>query len=171
MNFSHTWMFSMPGISVNFDYAGPTLQYFRCKKATTPECWLLVPLEPMPECFKCQKVTTINNQHSDIVSFFSLHIHSMWETICDAVASWSGWKFGSKIPVYPILGFGPQFPPPPKKKNSNLGRSWHLEYFEFWLPRIPPPLQFKIRQILALRVFWVLTSQNTPKFDIGPGHM
>ena len=44
---------------------------------------------------------------------FSLHIRSMWEIICDAVASWSGWKFGSKIPVYPILGFGHQPPPPP----------------------------------------------------------
>ena len=44
------------------------------------------------------------------MNIISRHIRSMWETICDAVASWSGWKFGSKIPVYPILGFGPQFP-------------------------------------------------------------
>ena len=43
----------------------------------------------------------------------SLHIRSMWETICDALASWSGWKFGSKIPVYPIVVFGSP-PPPPK---------------------------------------------------------
>ena len=32
----------------------------------------------------------------------SLHIHSIWETICDAVASWSGWKFGSKIRDCPL---------------------------------------------------------------------
>ena len=65
----------------------------------------------------------------------------MGETICDAVASWSGWKFGSKIPVYPILGFGPHFTQPPNlpppqpfpQDNSNLGRSWHLADFEFWL--------------------------------------
>ena len=48
------------------------------------------------------------------LKIISLHIRSMWETICDAVASWSDWKFGSKIPVYPILGFGHQLPPPPK---------------------------------------------------------
>ena len=56
---------------------------------------------------------------------FSLHTHSVWETICDALARWSGWKFGSKIPVYPILGLGsqntcqnictfPRIPPTPK---------------------------------------------------------
>ena len=44
--------------------------------------------------------------------FFSLHTHSVWETICDALASWSGWKFGSKIPVYPILGLASQNTPP-----------------------------------------------------------
>ena len=43
---------------------------------------------------------------------FSLHTHSVWETICDARARWSGWKFGSKIPVYPILGLGSQNTPP-----------------------------------------------------------
>ena len=54
-----------------------------------------------------------------VYRFISLHIRSMWETICDALASWSGWEFGSKIQVYPILGFGsqntsfdlPSFPP------------------------------------------------------------
>ena len=43
----------------------------------------------------------------------SLHTHSVWETICDALARWSGWKFGSKIPVYPILGLGSQNTPRP----------------------------------------------------------
>ena len=88
----------------------------------------------------------------------------MWETICDAVASSSGWNFGSKIPVYPILGFGPvtvlpsqtlkfgqglalwvlitQFTTPPLP-NWNLDRTWH---FEFWLPPFhrlsPPPQEF-----------------------------
>ena len=28
------------------------------------------------------------------LSLFSLHIRSMWETICDSLASWSCWKFG-----------------------------------------------------------------------------
>ena len=84
----------------------------------------------------------------------SLHIRSMWETICDALASWSGWKFGSKIPVYPILGFGhqhppptlrlftfdlPRIPPPPSPENWNLGRSWHFKTFQFWLAQKPHP--------------------------------
>ena len=92
----------------------------------------------------------------------------MWETICDALASWSGWKFGSKIPVYPILGFGPQNTPPPPRKlkfrqilafydfsiltcgeypppppihqNWNLGRSWHFMTFQFWPVENPPVL-------------------------------
>ena len=51
-----------------------------------------------------------------ITSFISLHIPSMWETICDALASWSGWEFGSKIPVDPILGFGSQNTPLPPRK-------------------------------------------------------
>ena len=42
------------------------------------------------------------------IIFISLHIRS------DAVASWSGLNFGSKIPVDPILGFGPKYPLPPK---------------------------------------------------------
>ena len=60
----------------------------------------------------------------ETVSIISIHICSMWETIYDALASWSGWEFGSKIPVYPILGFGSKNTPP------------------------PPPLKF--RQILVL---------------------
>ena len=64
---------------------------------------------------------------------FSLHIHSMSE----ASPSCSGWNFGWKISVYPKLGFGPQFTPPPP--NWNLDRTWH---FEFQLPQftlLPPP--------------------------------
>ena len=29
-------------------------------------------------------------------------------------------------------------PPPPKLKFRNLGRSWHFEYFQFWLQSTPP---------------------------------
>ena len=74
---------------------------------------------------------------------FSLHIHSMWETICEAQASWSGWEFGSKIPVYPILGFGSQNTPPPPE-NWNLGRSWHFKTFHFWLVENTPSPQIEI---------------------------
>ena len=122
---------------------------------------------------------------------FSLHIRSMWETICDALASWSGWKFGSKIPVYPILGFGSQnttttSPPPPHKnwnlgrswhlktsqfwlventpspENWNLGRSWHLKTFQFWLVENTPCWKLKFRQILAFEDFSVLTCGEYP---------
>ena len=70
------------------------------------------------------------------------------ERLSDALASWSGWKFGSKIPVYPILGFGHQPPPQPKIEIwADLGT---LRLFTFDLPRIPPlPRKFKFRQILA----------------------
>ena len=60
----------------------------------------------------------------------SLHTHSVWETICDALARWSGWKFGSKIPVYPILGLGSQNTPrPPPQENVNLGNKTHSNCF------------------------------------------
>ena len=41
----------------------------------------------------------------------SLHIRSMCETICDALASWSGWKFVSA----PLSEQSP-LPPPPTPK-------------------------------------------------------
>ena len=50
-----------------------------------------------------------DNKHP---GFFSLHIRSMWETICDAWACWSGWNFGpnsSRIP--PILKYSFRIPP------------------------------------------------------------
>ena len=59
-----------------------------------------------------RKNTPVSFEPWTSVSVVSLHIRSMWETICEALASWSGWKFGSKIPVYPILGFGHQPSPP-----------------------------------------------------------
>ena len=81
----------------------------------------------------------------------SLHIRSMWETICDALASWSGWEFGSKIPVYPILGFGSQNTPipPPPPENWNLGRSWHFKTFQFWLAQntLPPANSAPLRYV------------------------
>ena len=95
-------------------------------------------------------------------SIFSLHIRSMWETICDAWACWSGWKFGPNSTVYPYsaiqntpppemkivrnlgtLTFQLQNTPPPE--NWNLGRSWHFVIFQVQIT--PPP---KLRQILAL---------------------
>ena len=86
-----------------------------------------------------------------VVSLFSLHIHSMWETICDALASWSGWEFGSKIPEYPILGFGSQNTPPPEK--------FKLRLFTFDLPRIPPQ---KIQTLVFFAESKFHVPQNTP---------
>ena len=128
------------------------------------------------------------NIGSIIKLLISLHICSMWETIYDAQASWSGWKFGSKIPVYPILGFGPQntspsprklkfrhflafydfsiltsgeYPPPP---NWNLGISWHFMTFQFWPVENtpPPPRKLKFRHFLAFYDFSILTSGEYP---------
>ena len=58
----------------------------------------------------------------------SLHIRSMWETICEA----SGWNFGSKS-QFTLLWDLVQFNP---AENLNLDRTWH---FEFWLPQFTPP--------------------------------
>ena len=81
-------------------------------------------------------------------TLFSLHIRSMWETICDARACWSGWKFGPNSTEYPYSELGTEYRPPPKMKivrevqvlqfqntqppaNWNLGRSWHFKTFQF----------------------------------------
>ena len=75
----------------------------------------------------------------------SLHLRSMWEPICDAVASWSGWKFGSKFWECPTLRT--ESPPPPE--NWNLGRSWHFEFW-LWLGILPPPP--KVQQTLKIEI-------------------
>ena len=61
----------------------------------------------------------------------SLHIRSMWETICDAWACWSGWNFGPNSTVYPYSVEYPPPPPSPPPGNWNLGRSWHFKTFQF----------------------------------------
>ena len=92
---------------------------------------------------------------SFICHFISLHIRSMWETICDAKAyrKCDG-KFSAQNPQNTLfwnlvqntpalenwnLGrswhFGFDFPEHPHP-HWNLGRSWH---FRFWLSRTPPP--------------------------------
>ena len=69
----------------------------------------------------------------------------MWETICEAQASWSGWEFGSKIPVYPILGFGSQNTPPPPPENWKFRQILAFQDFHFWLvENTPPPPKIEI---------------------------
>ena len=99
-----------------------------------------------------------------LICLISLHIRSMWETICDAQAGFCvNSKFLSKFSRAPVSGISDQSTPPPPHENWNLGRSWHFEYLQFWLPEFPPPLwKLKFRQILALWVFSVLTSRVPP---------
>ena len=95
------------------------------------------------------------------VMLFSLHIRSMWETICDAWACWSGWNFGPKSSEYPLF-WSSEYPPqwklsespnprvseyPPKMKIVTESKS---ESF-----RIPP--QNENCQRVQIREF-----QNTP---------
>ena len=74
----------------------------------------------------------------------------MWETICDAWACWSGWKFGPKFYILPLF-CNTEYPPPPKMKIvRNLGT------LTFQLQNTPPsPRKLKFRQILALWLFSV----------------
>ena len=85
--------------------------------------------------------------------FISLHIRSMWETICDAWACWSGWKFGPNSTEYPYSKIQFQNTPPPPK-NENCQRSWHFDFSVSEYPS-PPPTKLKFRQILALCHFSV----------------
>ena len=59
----------------------------------------------------------------------------MWETICDAWACWSGWKFGPNSTEYPYSPRQFQNTPPPQ--NWNLARSW--DFWVFSVTEYPPP--------------------------------
>ena len=59
-------------------------------------------------------------------SVISLHIRSMWETICDAWACWSGWKFGSNSTEYPYSELGTEYPPPHTKKKTHTNTYTHI---------------------------------------------
>ena len=83
----------------------------------------------------------------------SLHIRSMWETICDAWACWSGWNFGpnsGRIP--PILKYSFRIPPQMKIVTESKSESF----------RIPPP-QWKLSQSPNPRVSEYLPS---PKWKL-----
>ena len=107
---------------------------------------------------------------SSCEQIISLHIRSMWETICDAWACWSGWNFGPNSTEYPYSEIQFQNTPspenencqrswyfdfsvseyPPSPKNWNLGRSWHFVTFQF---QNTPPRKWKLSEILALWLF------------------
>ena len=56
----------------------------------------------------------------DCTVFISLHIRSMWETICDAWACWSGWNFGpNSSRIAPILKYSFRIPPPQWKLSES----------------------------------------------------
>ena len=82
----------------------------------------------------------------------SLHIRSMWETICDAWACWSGWNFWSKFYRIPLFWNTVSEYPPPHPENENCQRSWHFDFSVSEYPPSPSPPQkkLKFRQILAL---------------------
>ena len=55
---------------------------------------------------------------------------SMWETICDAKASWLPECFNQTAKNTNSRFDYPRIPPPPPPKMKKLARNWH---FEFWL--------------------------------------
>ena len=98
----------------------------------------------------------------------------MWETICDAWACWSGWKFGPKFYSLPLF-CNTEYPPPPE--NDNCQKSWHLDFsvaeypppkndncqkswhFDFSVAEYPPPPKMTIVRNLGTLTFQL---QNTP---------
>ena len=110
--------------------------------------------------FSRRLLTRLYWQFSSFLVFVSLHIRSMWETICDAQAGFcTHSKFLTKFSRTPCSGIWFQNTPPPWKVKfrqilalwvvdfrippppaplqiENLGRSWHFEYLtsEYPLP-------------------------------------
>ena len=89
------------------------------------------------------------------LAIISLHIRSMWETICDAWACWSGWNFGPNSTEYPYSEI--EYPPPKMKivreSQMKIVRESKSEY------RIPP--QNENCQRVQIREF-----QNTPQWKL-----
>ena len=89
----------------------------------------------------------------------------MWETICDAWACWSGWKFGANSTEYPysVIQNTPPTPPPPRKlKFRQILGLWIFSVTEspplgtlsIFSYRIPPPLGL-----------WVFSVTEYPPWD------
>ena len=118
------------------------------------------------------------SQNIGLLPLVSLHIRSMWETICDAWTCWIGWNFGPNSTEYPYseiqfqntppgkLKFGQilalwlfsfRIPPPPPPENWNLGRSWHFKTFQF--QNTPPPENWNLGRSWHFKTFQF---QNTP---------
>ena len=98
-------------------------------------------------------------EESWLARIISLHIRSMWETICDAWACWSGWNFGPNSTVYP---YSVEYPLPlPPNENcqrvqvrvQNTPPKWKLS--ESTSPSTEYPQKMKIVRVQV----WV---QNTP---------
>ena len=93
--------------------------------------------------------------HVGVLSFViclelvSLHIRSMWETICDAWSCWSGWNFGPNSSRIPLFWSSFRIPPPP----------WKWKLSESPNPRVSeyPHPENKNCQRVQIREF-----QNTP---------
>ena len=76
-------------------------------------------------------------------SFVNLHIRSMWETICDAWACWSGWNFGRNSErISHILKF--RIPPPPQWKLSESPNPRVSEYPPMKIVRDSKSKSFRI---------------------------
>ena len=76
---------------------------------------------------------TIVNRYINMCYSFSLHIRSMWETICDAQAGfWLNSKFLSKFSRKPLSGISDQKAPPFRKSSD-------LRWPKF-TPEYPPPI-------------------------------
>ena len=81
--------------------------------------------------------------------FFSRHIRSMWEIICDAWACWSGWNFGPNSTEYPYSEI--QFQNTPHPPKMKIVRDLGTSTFQFQNP--PLPWKWKLSEILALWLF------------------
>ena len=104
----------------------------------------------------CVSHSNFNSKHHDkcqfAFTFISLHMRSMWETICDAWACWSGWKFWSKflrIPLFCSTEYTP---------NENCQR------FQIWEFQNPP--QWKLSEIPNPRVSEYPPNENCQRFQI-----
>ena len=110
------------------------------------------------------RTNIIGNNGSLVPVLVSLHIRSMWETICDAQTGfWLNSKFLPKFSRKPLSGISDQkAPPPPFRKTSDLRwQKFTPEYppppisenFRFEMTKvysgIPPPLFRKMREIVC----------------------
>ena len=106
---------------------------------TAVVCDIAVTVAPFEHLGRYHSLVVIRPVGKFISLLFSLHMRSVWETICDAQAGfWLNSKFLSKFSRKPLSGISDQKAPPP---HSPISENFRFEMTKVYSGIPPPPFQ------------------------------